>query len=242
MQNIREEIARSRQTVNNDPYQMEDHPELDVKMYADTSGSWVVEVICLTDDRLSVPAQTFPDQASADFHARQCADRIIRKRMNEVRRLIRSLILESQLGFQCNHHSLGFIDDKGDWINCGGMPHGEWLYRNYYDETIPEVGIQIPPNWVKISNAKNIFFCADSFDDITTEQISGLIDMWGDCSKHSQWIQNQTETFELTFATIDPTEGWSRLTHGFTMTVPDFLEKYGGRYAIDDFYGMLLGE
>ena len=91
---LREEIARSHQTVNNDPYQLEDHPEVDVKMYADTSGGWVVEVICLTDDSLSVPAQTFPDQASADFHARQCCDRIVRKRMNEFRQLIRSLILE----------------------------------------------------------------------------------------------------------------------------------------------------
>lgn len=92
--NLREEIGRSHHTVNNDPYQQEDHPEVDVKMYADTSGGWVVEVICLTDDSLSVPPQTFQDQASADFHARTAVDRIVRKRMNEVRRLIRSLILE----------------------------------------------------------------------------------------------------------------------------------------------------
>lgn len=91
---LREEIARSHQTVNNDPFQLEDHPEVDVKMYADTSGSWVVEVHCTSDPSLSVPAQTFPDQASADFHARACADRIIRRKMNEVRRLVRTIILE----------------------------------------------------------------------------------------------------------------------------------------------------
>ena len=94
---LREEIARSHQTVNNDPYQLEDHPEVDVKMYADTSGGWVVEVTCITDESLSVPAQTFPDQASADFHARTSVERIVRKRMNEVRQLIRVLILEQYI-------------------------------------------------------------------------------------------------------------------------------------------------
>ena len=95
--NLREEIGRSHHTVNNDPYQLEDHPEVDVKMYADTSGGWVVEVNCLSDNTLSVPAQTFEDQASADFHARTSVERIVRMRMNEVRRLIRILILEQYI-------------------------------------------------------------------------------------------------------------------------------------------------
>ena len=242
MRRLREEIARSHQTVDNDPIQYDEHEEVDVEMYANDSGTWSVKVSCTSDPSLSFPMQKFPDQASADHYARQCADRIIRKKINEVRSIVRTLILETQLGFQCNNHSLGFVDDKGEWINCGGAPHGEWLYRNYYDDTVPEAGIQIPPNWIKVSNANNIFFCADSFDEITPQQVSGLIRMWGDCSKHSRWIQDQTETFELTFACIDPSEGWSKVTDGFIMTVPDFLERYGGRDAIDEFYGMLLGE
>ena len=158
-----------------------------------------------------------------------------------LRESIRKIILESS-DFQCNNHSLGFVDNKGEWIDCNGGPHGEWLYRNYYDEIVPEGGIKIPQNWIKVSNANNIFFCADSFDEITPQQVSGLIHMWGLCSKHSGWIQDQTETFELTFGCIDPSEGWSKMTDGFIMTIPDFLERYGGRDAIDNFYGMLLGE
>ena len=156
-----------------------------------------------------------------------------------LRESIRRIILESQLGFQCNNHSLGFVDAKGEWINCEGMPHGEWLYRNYYDDIVPEGGITIPLNWIKVSNASQIFFGGNSWEDVTPEQIQGLIDMWGDCNKYSRWIQNETETFEVIFGLIAPNRRMSNLEE---MTIPDFLGLYGGRKAVDKFYGMLLGE
>ena len=95
MRRISEEIARSQQTVDNDPMQYHEHEDVDVELYANDMGMWSVKVSCVSDPSLSFPMQKFPDEASAQHHARQCADRIIRKRMNEVRRLIRTLILDS---------------------------------------------------------------------------------------------------------------------------------------------------
>ncbi len=80
---LREEIARSHQTVDNDPIQYDDHEEVNVEMYGNDEGQWSVKVDCTSDPSLSFPMQKFPDQASADHYARQCSDRIIRKKMNE---------------------------------------------------------------------------------------------------------------------------------------------------------------
>ena len=91
---LREEIARSRQTVDNDPIQYDEHEEVDVETYANDEGSWSVKVSCTSDPSLSFPMQKFADEASANHYARQCADRIIRKKMNEVRTVIRSIIIE----------------------------------------------------------------------------------------------------------------------------------------------------
>ena len=94
MMKLREEIARSRQTVDNDPIQFDEHEEVDVETYANDEGSWSVKVSCTSDPSLSFPMQKFPDEASANHYARQCADRIIRTKMNEVRTVIRSIIIE----------------------------------------------------------------------------------------------------------------------------------------------------
>jgi len=91
---LREEIARSHQTVDNDPIQYDEHEEVDVEMYANDVGTWSVKVSCTSDPSLSFPMQKFPDEYSANHYARQCADQIIRKKINEVRFLIRKLIIE----------------------------------------------------------------------------------------------------------------------------------------------------
>ena len=94
IRNINEEIARSRQTIDNDPIQFDDHEEVHVETYANDSGTWSVKVSCTSDPSLSFPMQKFPDEASANHYARQCADRIIRKKMNEIRTLIRDILIE----------------------------------------------------------------------------------------------------------------------------------------------------
>jgi len=80
---LKEEIARSHQTVDNDPVQYDEHPDVDVEMYANDDLQWSCKVTCVSDPSLSFPMQKFPDEYSAQHYARQCADRIIRKRMNE---------------------------------------------------------------------------------------------------------------------------------------------------------------
>ena len=44
MRKINEEIARSRQTVDNDPIQYDDNENVKVDMYANDQGTWSVEV------------------------------------------------------------------------------------------------------------------------------------------------------------------------------------------------------
>ncbi len=94
MRRLREEIGRTYHTVNNDPFQYDDNEEVDVEMYANDSGTWSVKVSCTSDPSLSFPMQKFPDQASADHYARQCCDRIIRKKMNEIRMFVRNILIE----------------------------------------------------------------------------------------------------------------------------------------------------
>lgn len=97
MRFLREEIARSHQTVDNDPIQYDDNENVKVEMYANDDGQWGVKVDCITDPSLSYPLRKFPDEPSANHWARQCCDRIIRATMNEnlIRHLIRSILIES---------------------------------------------------------------------------------------------------------------------------------------------------
>ena len=95
--NIKEEIARSHQTVDNDPIQYDEHPDVDVEMYGNDEGQWSVKVTCTTDASLSAPMRKFPDEYSANHYARQACENIARKRMNEnsIRQVVRSILIES---------------------------------------------------------------------------------------------------------------------------------------------------
>ena len=96
MRKIREEIARSHQTIDNDPFQYDDNENVKVEMYANDDGQWSVKVDCKTDPSLSYPLKKFPDEGSANHWARQCCDRIIRVTMNEslIRRMVRNILIE----------------------------------------------------------------------------------------------------------------------------------------------------
>lgn len=97
MKRLWEEIARSHQTVDNDPIQFDEHENVDVEMYGNDEGMWSVKVTCTDNPEYSCPMRKFPDEASANFYARQCADTIVRKTMNEnlIRRLVRNILLEA---------------------------------------------------------------------------------------------------------------------------------------------------
>ena len=96
MKKIREEIARSHQTVNNDPFHYSDNENVKVEMYANDMGQWSVQVHCVPDPRFSTPLRKFPDEASAEHFARQECNKIVRKFINEglVRQLVRTILLE----------------------------------------------------------------------------------------------------------------------------------------------------
>jgi len=159
-----------------------------------------------------------------------------------VRESIRTIILEAN-GFSCNNHSLGWINTEGTWIDCSGDSHNEWLYHYYYKGSIPKSAIENPFNWIKVSTAGQIFLCGKSWEDVTENQINGLIEMWGACSKYSRWIESETETFKVLFGIIESDKMPDNYDNpAQSMTIPEFLGMYGSRRSIDNFYGMLLGE
>lgn len=159
-----------------------------------------------------------------------------------LRESIRTIILEAS-NFQCNNHSLGFIDDKGNYLDTEGCDHSDWLWDRVYNQDDSARPFPMPAGWIKVSNANQVFIGGNSWDEVTPEQIDGLIEMWGACSKYSRWIQSQTETKKVLFGTV-PCVGMEDNYDGPAewMTIPDFLGLYGGRNAVDNFYGMLLGE
>lgn len=83
MRKLREEIARSHQTVDNDPFHYSDHDDVKVEMYANDRGKWTVRVDCLSNPSLSCATQAFDMEAEAESYARSCSDRIMRHTMNE---------------------------------------------------------------------------------------------------------------------------------------------------------------
>ena len=235
MKSIREEIARSRQTVDTDPIQYDHHEDVDVEMYANDRGQWTVVVNCLSNPALSVPAKSFPDEASAEHHKRQSVDRIVRREMNEVKRLIRKLILEVS-SFGCNNHSLGYINDKGEFIDLTetNQDHLEYL-GSIFGMDAPD---DCPENWIKVGNANNVFMCGDYWNSATEAQIDGLIDMWASCKEYSNWIEDEIETAEVTFGVQGPDGDMWEMN---VMTVVEFLEMYGYRGQIDRLFNELLG-
>ena len=63
--------------------------------------------------------------------------------------------------------------------------------------------------------------------------------MWAACKKYSRWIDDEVESFHVTFGCQDPDgEAWEMEEH----TIVEFLEMYGYRGHVDKFFGMLLGE
>ena len=80
---INEEIARSRQTTDNDPFHYSDHDDVKVEMHANDRGKWTVRVDCLSNPSLSCATQAFDMEAEAESYARSCSDRIMRHTMNE---------------------------------------------------------------------------------------------------------------------------------------------------------------
>tara|TARA_B100000700_G_C15029496_1_gene849798 strand:- start:620 stop:916 length:297 start_codon:yes stop_codon:yes gene_type:complete len=94
MKKINEEIGRNYHTIDTDPYTWEDYSDVDINTYKAEDDMWHVKVNCISDETLSQPLRKFPDEESAKYYSQQMSDRIMRATLNEVRSLIRHLILE----------------------------------------------------------------------------------------------------------------------------------------------------
>lgn len=148
-----------------------------------------------------------------------------------IRECIRRILLEVDV-FGCEAHSLGWIDDSGNFIDLteGDLTHGEYLEIEYGDGLDLD---EIIYGWIKISNAKELYIVGSDWGKVTSMQIHGLIDMWLACKEYSRWIKNDIERFRVNFMSERSSQ---------KMTIPDFLSRYGNVEHEDRFFMGLLGE
>jgi len=157
-----------------------------------------------------------------------------------IRESVRRLILEVS-DFQCNNHSLGFIDDKGNWLDTEGADHVDYLWDRVYNQDDSAKPFPMPNGWIKVSNANEFWFAAKDWSEMTFAQFEGMVEMWSQCKQYSRWLQKDVENFYVTFGTTDPNSSFG-FEHMEQYTIPQFIDKYVGRRGEDLFYGMLLGE
>ena len=130
--------------------------------------------------------------------------------LSDVREYIKNILIEAD-DFGCNKHSLGYIDLNGEFIDLrrAGIEH--WEYLEITGKT------QEPEGWIKISNANELWLQEENWFQVSDQQIDGLIDMWIECSRFSNWIKRDIEGFYVIFG--------SNITGQMQeMTIPDFLE------------------
>lgn len=94
MSKLKEEIGRNYHTIDNDPYTWENYSNVEVNTYRAEDDSWHVKVTSKNYPEHNQPLRKFADEESAKFYAQQMSDRIMRITLNEVRQLVRNLILE----------------------------------------------------------------------------------------------------------------------------------------------------
>jgi len=148
---------------------------------------------------------------------------------NQLKRIIRKTILEANR-FTCNGHSLGFIDTEGNFIDLeklGYEDHGEYAVK-----VLKQRPNHIPFGWIKVSNANNFKIMEKSWEEVTDEQISGMINAWDACKDNAYWIRSRKEKSEVYFMTMNDME---------IMTIPEFITKYGNDQHLNALFLILLG-
>jgi len=241
MPKLSEEIGRNYHTIDNDPYTWKNYSNVDVSTHKAEDGKWHVKVTSPEYPEHDQPLRKFADEESANFYAQQMSDRIMRVTLNEVRQLVRNLILETITPYdRCNYHSLGWIDDKGNFINLTETPYG---HTSYLESIFPdkEDPGQSPWGWIKVSNAQQFWYQGYNVSDISESQVDGLIDVWIQCSKYSRWIKRDPETV-IAFLMIKENAPIGDSIKMEKYTIGDFLEIFGTQQQVDRFYSFLLGE
>ena len=132
-------------------------------------------------------------------------------------------VLKEADAYSCNKHSLGFIDDKGNFIDLEpfateyqkrtnvAYTHGDYLESVGLDWT--------PDGWIKISNWKTMKFEGPNLSNITYEQIDGFIEMWMSCSKFSKELKKNASVEPITIYTLGGEK--------FDKSIDEFLYRYG---------------
>ena len=146
----------------------------------------------------------------------------------QLRQYIRQILLEVT-AHGCNKHSLGYIDEKGNFLDISAeryTSHDEWLRDNNMSDWEPAMNY-----WIKVSNANEI--SVPFIHNISQVQLNGLIKMWLACKEYSQWIKNPEET-HLNIYSFD-------FKHYEELTIPEFIEKHdtSGR-LMDAFFESMI--
>jgi len=158
---------------------------------------------------------------------------------------LRNVLIEAD-AYSCNRHSLGFIDEKGKYIDIDKIPwtttHSGYMegylekqgfdFSGMTDQEKYEATNITPKGWIKISRADEISYEGESWKKAKEKGlIDGLIEMWMACSKYSPWLKNKALVKPVIFRSNSGEE---------TLTIDKFLDAYGTPEQFDKLFNYLM--
>ena len=153
--------------------------------------------------------------------------------MNLVREYIRELLIERVSPVACNDHSLGFIDEKGNFIDIqadGESFHIDYLLKHFPEELENAQSLDeyfgAPIGWIKVSNSNEI--SAKNISDVTTAHVRGLISMWHQCKEYSGWIKDP-DSNPLYFYVFNGNDH-------LELTIPQFIDRFDQSGQLMDYF------
>ena len=146
----------------------------------------------------------------------------------ELRNVLKEVDVDS-----CNKHSLGFIDDKGNFIDIDES-HDKYLIDKGFASP-EDVDPPAPDGWIKITNWQLFTFEGHDLSKITPKQINGLIEMWKSCSKFSEKLKKNALEEPIIFYTKGSKKNKFK-------SIDDFLDKHGDKEGVQlrDMFNFLI--
>ena len=141
--------------------------------------------------------------------------------IEELRNVLKEVNADS-----CNKHSLGFIDDKGQFIKID-KSHKQYLIDKGLASP-QDAQAYTPDGWIKITNWQLFTFEGPDVSKITPQQIDGLIEMWKACSKFSEKLKKNALEEPIVFYT----KGKQGTTKNQFKSMDDFLDKHGDNEGV----------